>query len=177
MTKFNALNPEIDTSLAHRYLYLGVPTRTSRMPPFLLKSVLQDAVISDSQVHTRKKQVEQYGYAYKDDPGWFMIIQSPQFLDNARHIAANILHSYQQDELTAGWYTSFFKDPPGGKNLYVFDTLFSDDVPSRRSRIFEILLGLNSPSSSVILLSRSPDLPTAVHQIGLKPHIMLSTLR
>ncbi len=177
MSRYNPANPEIDTSLLVKYLRVGTPSRTNKPANFGLKTVLQDAVMPGDRVHSRTKQIEQYGIAVKDDPGWFMIIQTPGLLDTAKHVAANIVQSYMADDLSTVWLTSFFKDPPPRYNLYVFDALFSDDLTSRRSRIYEVLCGLNNPAASVILLCRSPDIVTAVHQIGLKPHLMLSLTR
>lgn len=175
--RFNPKNPEIDTRLYNQYLRFGVPNRIPRVSPFGLKNVLQDAILPGDKVLTRNKQVEHYLMALREDPGWFFIIQTPTLLDYAKHIAVNVLHSYVNDSMSVCWLTSFFKDPPGDHNLYVFDSLFEDDIASRRSRVYEILCGLNSPTASVILLSRSTDLTNSVRQIGLKPHLMLSLTR
>lgn len=171
----DSANPEIDTSLHKRFYHFGVPTRAPRVSPFRLKSVLQDAMFEGKdKVHTVRKQVEQFNIACSDDPGWFMVIQTSGLLDTAKNVALNVVSSYDSDKLSVAWVSSFLKDPPSGKNLYIFDALFYDDATYRRSRLYEILTGLNSPASSVIVLARAPDLHSAVYQLGLKPHLMLS---
>lgn len=164
---------EIDTKLSSKLAHYGVPTKLVRGSNFKLSSVLIEIEL-ENRVVSKKTQLENYSIALEDDPGWFAIIQSPTTLNNAKFVAMNIANAYLNDDLSFAWVSSFFKDPPPEKNLYILDALFEDDNPSKRSRIYEILTGINDPSASVILLSRSVSVTNSVNQIGLKPHLAFS---
>lgn len=143
---------------------------------FSLKSACRSVRLSDSNIIGSQRQEESYRIACQDDAGWLLYILAESTLDQAKHIAGNIMRRYLDKGLGAHWVTdiSSFKWKPDVQ-LFIFDSLFEDDTSYRRSLFYEAITRVDSPAISVILLGRADDPIKFMKHIGLRPNLMINT--
>lgn len=141
---------------------------------FPLKSVLKAYTVGTTVVGWRTQE-DRYRMAIQDDPGWLMFVLGNHTLNNAKHVAANIMARYHEEGKKTAWIKTIdsFK-VRRDVDLYVLDTLFEDDTTYRRAQFYDALMSIDSPLTSAILLGRASDPAKYLGYIGLKPHLLLN---
>lgn len=169
-------NITITTSNYEANLYRrGLPYRINGGSDFVLKSAVKSVQLGNN-VHGQQGQEQHYRVALQDDPGWLMYVLASGTLDKAKHIAANIMAHYSSQEGHTFWVTNVgeFKFRPA-TSLFVFDALFEDDNPYRRSQFYDAIQRANGPSTSIIVLGKADDPNKFIRHIGLKPNLLIWT--
>ena len=171
MTRIEITTKEYPPEMYRR----GFPYRITGAD-FSLKSACRSIRLSETNVIGAQRQEENYRIAHQDDAGWLMYVLSESTLDQAKHIAGNIMRRYLERELGAQWVCdiSTFKWKPD-VHLFVFDSLFDDDTAYRRSLFYDAIMKVDSPAISVILLGRTDNPVKFMKHIGLRPNLMINT--
>lgn len=158
---------------------MGLPFRLSGKRIFPLKSVIGQYNINNDKIVSVKKQIENYRIAGNDEPGWLMYLCANGVIDNARHVAANLMHIYHRRDLRAHWITSVdnVRTIDFSKlRLVIIDALFFDSSSYRRDRIYELINhNCNVPNQSIIVIGQNTDPFAMSNQLGMKPNLAMLT--
>lgn len=166
--------PIIETNYPPILYRKGLPYRL-RGSPFSLRSELKSYKRGDDVVGWQT-QSQAFNIACKDDPGWLCYIVSNSTVDNAKHIAANIMQSYEDRGLETNWLRTIDSDFKANMrvSLYIMDTLFVDDTSYRRSLVYDTLRKIDGPETSAIVIGKADNPNKFVNYLGLKPHLLLN---
>lgn len=151
----------------------GLPYRL-RGSSFSLRHALKSYSRGDDTIGWQA-QSQAFTVAKQDDPGWLCYIVANSTVDNAKHIAANIMAAYEERELPTVWLRTLenFK-PDLSVALYIMDTLFIDDTSYRRSAFYDTLRKIDGPQTSAIVIGKADNPNKFVNYIGLKPHLLMN---
>lgn len=169
----------LDTSYTPLLHSLGLPFRLSGKKKFPLKTVISQYQINEEKIISTKKQIDNYRIAANDEPGWIMYVCANGIIDNARHVAANLMDIYYRRGLKPHWLASV--DNIKGVNfsqlrLVVIDALFFDSSAYRRDKIYEIInYNCNVPKQSIIVIGQNTDPLAMSSQLGMKPNLAILT--